>query len=433
MSEETDSREDPGPNGKVDSSTRGKRARELAPRSSHGEWAPAPDRADPVALLEEQAADRLEELVPIRYGRMLASPFSFYRGAAAVMAADLDATPRSGIGVQVCGDAHLSNFGGFAAPDRGLIFDINDFDETLPGPWEWDVKRLVASIEIAGRDREFGRKQRVLAVQAAAMEYREQMRRLAKMGNLEAWYERVNLELMRRRFAGEVDDSAIELFDKNVAKARRKTSERAFSKLAREVDGQTRIISDPPLITPLNELLDAAAFESAEGEIRRMFGEYRASIPQGLRKLLDRYRFVDAARKVVGVGSVGTRAWIVLLLGRDDDDPLFLQIKEAQRSVARAVHGEEHLRPPGSSRSRGSAADAGRRRHPARLDVGDRLRRGSPRLLRAAALGREGIGADRPDGAADARRLRAALRRRPRQCPLALRRPGCDRLIPRRR
>ncbi|MFN8113466.1 MAG: DUF2252 domain-containing protein [Solirubrobacterales bacterium] len=320
-------------NGRIDSRERGKRAREAAPRSSHGNWEPAPDRPDPVDILEAQAADRVEELVPIRYGRMLVSPFTFYRGAAAVMAADLGPTPTSGIVVQACGDAHLSNFGGFAAPDRRLIFDINDFDETLPGPWEWDVKRLVASLEIAARDREFGRKQRGVIVQSAVTEYRERMRELAKLGNLEAWYQRVDLDLIREQFADAVEEEQIANFDKNVAKARRKNSLRAASKLTREVNGELRIISDPPLITPLSELVDAGALQAAEGELRRMYGEYRASLPQGLRKLLDRYRFVDVARKVVGVGSVGTRAWIVLLVGRDNGDPLFLQIKEAQRSV----------------------------------------------------------------------------------------------------
>jgi uncharacterized protein (DUF2252 family) len=316
-------------NGRIDSRIRGKRSRERTPRSSHGRWQPATDRRDPVAVLEEQAADRVAELVPIRYGWMLASPFAFYRGAAAVMAADLAPTPASGITVQACGDAHLSNFGGFAAPDRRLIFDINDFDETLPGPWEWDVKRLAASLEVAGRDREFGRKQRMIMVQSAAMEYREQMRRLASMGNLEAWYERVDLELLRDRFA-DVEEEMIAGFDKNVAKAKRKTSERAFAKLAREVDGQLRVVSDPPLISPLDEILDAASLESASKEIRRMLAEYRGTLPQNLRKLLDRFRLVDIAQKVVGVG---TRAWIVLLVGRDHGEPLFLQIKEAQRSV----------------------------------------------------------------------------------------------------
>jgi len=349
-------------NGSVDSRARGKRARELAPRSGHGAWEPAAGRSDPVALLEAQAADRVEDLIPIRYGRMLASPFAFYRGAAAVMAADLAETSSSGITVQACGDAHLANFGGFAAPDRRLIFDINDFDETLPGPWEWDVKRLVASLEVATRDREFGRKQRVLAVQSAAMEYREQMRRLAAMGSLEAWYERVDLELLRDQFAGEVDEESIAMFDKNLAKAKRKTSERAFAKLAREVDGEVRIVSDPPLITPLKELLDASSYDTAVDEIRRMYAEYRATLPQNLRKLLDRYRLVDVARKVVGVGSVGTRAWIVLLIGRNHGDPLFLQIKEAQRSVlephaAKSIYGLQGRRVVEGQRITQAAGD----------------------------------------------------------------------------
>ena len=349
-------------NGSVDSRARGKRARELAPRSGHGAWEPAAGRSDPVALLEAQAADRVEDLIPIRYGRMLASPFAFYRGAAAVMAADLAETSSSGITVQACGDAHLANFGGFAAPDRRLIFDINDFDETLPGPWEWDIKRLVASLEVATRDREFGRKQRVLTVQSAAMEYREQMRRLAAMGSLEAWYERVDLELLRDQFAGEVDEESIAMFDKNLAKAKRKTSERAFAKLAREVDGEVRIVSDPPLITPLKELLDASSYDTAVDEIRRMYAEYRATLPQNLRKLLDRYRLVDVARKVVGVGSVGTRAWIVLLIGRNHGDPLFLQIKEAQRSVlephaAKSIYGLQGRRVVEGQRITQAAGD----------------------------------------------------------------------------
>ena len=349
-------------NGSVDSRARGKRARELAPRSGHGAWEPAAGRSDPVALLEAQAADRVEDLIPIRYGRMLASPFAFYRGAAAVMAADLAETSSSGITVQACGDAHLANFGGFAAPDRRLIFDINDFDETLPGPWEWDVKRLVASLEVATRDREFGRKQRVLTVQSAAMEYREQMRRLAAMGSLEAWYERVDLELLRDQFAGEVDEESIAMFDKNLAKAKRKTSERAFAKLAREVDGEVRIVSDPPLITPLKELLDASSYDTAVDEIRRMYAEYRATLPQNLRKLLDRYRLVDIARKVVGVGSVGTRAWIVLLICRNHGDPLFLQIKEAQRSVlephaAKSIYGLQGRRVVEGQRITQAAGD----------------------------------------------------------------------------
>ena len=382
-------------------------------------------------VLEEQAVDRVQELVPIRYGRMLVSPFTFYRGAAAIMAADLGATPHTGIRAQLCGDAHLSNFGGFAAPDRGLIFDINDFDETLPGPWEWDVMRLVASIEIAGRDRDFGRKQRALAVQSAAHEYREQMRRLAKLGNLDAWYERVNLDLLRTRFAGEVDSEAIALFDKNVAKAKRKDSARAFQKLTEIVDGRLRIRSDPPLITPFDELYGAEELARSEAEIRRMFGEYKGSLSRGLRHMLDRYTYVHAARKVVGVGSVGTRAWIVLFIGRDQGDPLFLQLKEATALGARAVHAQERVRTAGPPRRRGSADDAGRRRHPARLDAGPRIRRSDQGLLRASTLGCEGLCADRSDGTADDGRLRATLRRRAGERSRALRRSNRDRLLPR--
>jgi uncharacterized protein (DUF2252 family) len=317
-----------------ESVARGKAAREAVPRSTVEGWEPALDRADPVAVLGSQDADRVQELVPIRYGRMLVSPFTFFRGSAAIMAADLGSIPHTGIRAQLCGDAHLANFGGFAAPDRSMIFDINDFDETLPGPWEWDVMRLAASIEIAGRDNDYGRKQRTVAVQSAVGEYREQMRRLAKVGNLEAWYQRVDLDLMRRRFAGEVDDNALALFEKSLAKARRKDSDRAFAKLAeRTADGSYRIRSDPPLITPLEDLFTAETIAGPVTEIKRIFGEYESSLSRGVRHLLGRYRFVHAARKVVGVGSVGTRAWIVLLMGSEDGDPLVLQLKEAQRSV----------------------------------------------------------------------------------------------------
>jgi len=317
-----------------ESVARGRAARDRVSRSTIADWQPDSDRPDPIAVLAGQDADRVQELVPIRYGRMLVSPFTFFRGAAAIMAADLGPIPDTGIRAQLCGDAHLSNFGGFAAPNRSLVFDINDFDETLPGPWEWDVMRLVASIEVAGRDNDFGRKQRMIAVQSAVGEYRERMRGLAKLGGLEAWYQRVDLDEMRRRYGGEVDGKALAVFDKTLAKARRKDSERAFAKLAeRAVDGTYKIRSDPPLITPLEELFDPEAVARSVGEIKRMFGEYEDSLSRGLRHLLGRYRYVHAARKVVGVGSVGTRAWIVLFMGGEDGDPLFLQLKEAQRSV----------------------------------------------------------------------------------------------------
>ena len=311
----------------------GKAARVAAPRSSHGEWAPAVDRPDPVELLEHQAGSRVGQLVPLRYGRMLVSPFTFYRGAAAVMAADLALTPCSGFETQLCGDAHLSNFGAFASPERRLVFDLNDFDETLPGPWEWDVKRLAASFSLAGRDRGFSEGECRGIVQTAAREYRETMRRLARMGNLEAWYQQLDADAIAARWATAVGGKQRKTFERNVAKARAKDSDRAFSKLVEEVDGKLRIISDPPLIVPIEDLAEQAKGADVEALVRHVLSEYRDSLPVERRSLIDGYRLVDVAFKVVGVGSVGTRAWIALLLGRDQRDPLFLQIKEAQRSV----------------------------------------------------------------------------------------------------
>jgi uncharacterized protein (DUF2252 family) len=272
-------------------------------------------------------------LVPLRYGRMLASPFAFYRGAAAVMAADLAQAPRSGLEAQLCGDAHLSNFGAFASPERRLVFDLNDFDETLPGPWEWDVKRLAASFSLAGRDRGCSGKQRRGIVLAAAREYRETMRRLAQMGNLASWYQQLDADAIAARWATVVGDKEREAFERGVAKARAKDSSRAFSKLAHEVDGKLRIAGDPPLIVPIDQLADEAKGVDVEALVLQVLSSYRDSLNLERRTVLDSYRFVDAAFKVVGVGSVGTRAWIALLLGRDEGDPLFLQVKEAGRSV----------------------------------------------------------------------------------------------------
>ena len=310
----------------------GKQARKHAPRSSHGEWAPASDRPDPVDVLERQAADRVPELVPLRYGRMLASPFTFYRGAAAIMAADLGATPSSGVWVQACGDAHLTNFGMYASPSRDLVADLNDFDETLPGPWEWDLKRLAASFELAGRDRDFKRAERRSVVTEVAREYREAMTRLAAMQHLEVWYLHVDAGALRERFAEQASSERLRVFDANLAKMRRKTRMRAFSKLTERVDGKLRIASDPPVLVPIEELAGGQA-EAAENRIREVVDSYRESLSPARRHLFDGYRYVHAARKVVGVGSVGTRAWIALFVGRDEGDPLFMQIKEAQRSV----------------------------------------------------------------------------------------------------
>jgi uncharacterized protein (DUF2252 family) len=309
----------------------GKAAREKAPRSSHGEWAPAADRKDPVELLEGQATSRVGQLVPLRYGRMLVSPFTFYRGAAAVMAADLAATPRSGFDVQLCGDAHLSNFGAYASPDRELVFDVNDFDETLPGPWEWDVMRLAASLSIAARDRGFKRRERLAIVVAMAAEYRTAMRRMAGLGNLEVWYTKMDVEAIARGWESAAGEKQTATFRRNLEKTRAKDRMRALSKLTREVDGELRIVSEPPLIVPIDELVEED--DGVEEAVLKIIADYRDTLPEDRRVLLDGYRFVDAALKVVGVGSVGTRAFVVLMLGRDSGDPLFLQAKEAQRSV----------------------------------------------------------------------------------------------------
>jgi uncharacterized protein (DUF2252 family) len=311
----------------------GKAARREAGRASHADWEPAADRPDPVEVLERQAADRLPELVPLRYGRMLGSPFTFFRGAAAIMAADLAATPNSGLWVQACGDAHLTNFGAYAAADRDLVVDINDFDETLPGPWEWDLKRLAVSFEIAGRDRGFDDAERRDVVLTAAGAYRETMRALAGLGNLDVWYRRVDVSQIREQFIGVATKKQRRTFDRVVDKARRKDRLRAFSKLTRRVDGELRLASDPPVLVPVEEIFSGEQREVAEARIRTVIDGYRETLDPARRHLLSTYRFVHAARKVVGVGSVGTRAWVALFVGRDEDDPLFLQVKEAQGSV----------------------------------------------------------------------------------------------------
>jgi uncharacterized protein (DUF2252 family) len=315
----------------------GKAARSEVRRSSHGKWEPSEDRADPVAILERQAASRVPELVPIRYGRMSASPFAFFRGAAAVMSADLATTPVSGLRVQVCGDAHLSNFGAFAAPDRRLVFDLNDFDESLPGPWEWDVKRLAASFAIAGRENGFKRRERGVAVREAARSYRDSMRAFASQCSLDVWYARLDVESVMGEI--EAEPKLTKQVRKGVAKARAKDSTRALEKLTHVVDGELRVLADPPLIVPAEELMAADETRDLEETLLQMLDSYRASLPADRQHLLDGYRFRHLARKVVGVGSVGTRAWIVLLTGADDSDPLFLQAKEAEASVLEPYAG----------------------------------------------------------------------------------------------
>ena len=300
-----------------------------------------------------QAADREPDLVPIRHGRMLASPFAFFRGAAAIMAADLAETPRSGLTVQLCGDAHLSNFGGFASPDRELVFDINDFDETARGPWEWDIKRLAASVAVAGRDIGLAPAARRDAVEAAARSYREAMRRFATMRNLELWYARLDAARILSHVGDQVSARERRAFERRVAGARAKDHLRAMSKLAQRVDGEVRIVSRPPRIVPVEELFPASASEEIEEQMRSLLRAYRRSLPVERRHLLEGYRYRHMARRVGGVGSVGTRTWIVLLTGRDGDDPLFLQVKEAGPSVLERYTVRDRARNHGQRVVRG--------------------------------------------------------------------------------
>ena len=322
---------------------RGRTARTAVPRSTHGEWTPAADRRDPIELLQEQAAERVQELVPIRYGRMLNSPFAFYRGAAYVMAADLAGEPRTGLDVQLCGDAHLSNFGAFAAPDRRLIFTLNDFDETLAGPFEWDLKRLAASFAVAGRDRGFDAKQRQKITMAAARAYREAMHAFSTMGTLELWYARIEIDEIVLLAASNVTAKQQKRFEKNLDKTRSKDSMRALTKLTTVVDGQPRFRSEPPLISPVEEIIGSDRHAELDAYVRKVLSGYGRTLSTDRRRLLGRFRYVDAARKVVGVGSVGTRAWILLLLGRDGGDPLILQFKEAQASVLEPFLGRSEF------------------------------------------------------------------------------------------
>jgi uncharacterized protein (DUF2252 family) len=324
---------------------RGLAARKQAPRSEHGRWEPAADRPDPIALLEEQGESRVARLAPIRYGRMLVSPFTFYRGAALIMAADLAATPVSGVTVQLCGDAHLSNFGLFGSPERRLLFDINDFDETLPGPWEWDVKRLAASFEIMGRDRGFSPADRRAVVMAGVREYRDRMRQAAEMRSLDAWYDHLEagvlLELVREEVRGkQVSKGEGKAVQKMVAKARTRDSTRVFTRRAGEVDGELRITADPPVIIPLEDLIEPGSeWEDPAPLIKKLLSSYRRTLGNEHHPI-EEYRYIDSAYKMVGVGSVGTRCYIMLLVGRDNDDPLFLQVKEAQASVLERFVGK---------------------------------------------------------------------------------------------
>ncbi len=311
---------------------RGKAARAEVPLESHAVFDPPPDRPDPVSLLEQQAESRLPELVPVRYGRMMVSPFTYYRGAALPMASDLAATPVTGLAVQACGDAHLSNFGVFGSAERRLVFDVNDFDETLPGPWEWDVKRLAASLEVAARDNGFADNRRREIVTATMASYREAMRSFAKMTNLDVWYARADMDQLQ--LGSQLNLRQRKMVDKGMTKARTRDSMQEVAKLTQQVNGRPRIISDPPLLVPIDELIPEQVGRTAfESQLAELIARYRRTLETDRRYLLEQFEFCDMARKVVGVGSVGTRCWIVLLLGRDDSDPLFLQVKEAEASV----------------------------------------------------------------------------------------------------
>jgi uncharacterized protein (DUF2252 family) len=318
---------------------RGKAARAEVPRFRHASFDPSPTRTDPVELLERQAQTRVPELVPIRYGRMLVSPFTFYRGAAMIMAQDLAATARSGLNVQCCGDAHLSNFGLFASPERRLVFDLNDFDETLHGPWEWDVKRLAVSMLIAARDNDFRRRDQARILLETVKQYRTAIARFAGMGNLEVWYAHLDIESLIAEYGSQFKHRIVKNTEKTAAKARTRDSMSSFSKLTHVVDDKVRIVDGSPLIVPIDQLGLGDRDQTFE-LLHELLRAYRETLEFNRRVLLEQFELVDFARKVVGVGSVGTRAWIALLLGRDGQDPLFLQIKEAEASVL-----EEFLGP----------------------------------------------------------------------------------------
>ena len=323
-----------------------KAARQLAPLESHRDFSAAASR-DPVGLLLGQAKSRVPELVPVRHGRMLVSPFAYYRGAALPMAADLASMRSSGLRVQLCGDAHLSNFGAFASPERRLVFDLNDFDETLPGPFEWDVKRLVASMAVAGRDNGLGTKKRRRVALAAAAAYRTAMREFAAMSILNVWYAHFDVEDALARLKSDMPKKAVRRAETQMAKARTRDSTQALAKLTTAKDGRRQIISDPPLIVPLEELAGHLDVDAVYRFLRRLFTGYTRTLPAYQRRLVERFTLARAARKVVGVGSVGTETWILLMEPDDGLEPLLLQAKQAQRSVLAGYAGESEYRNQG--------------------------------------------------------------------------------------
>lgn len=318
----------------------GRSARRSVPRSVHGDWGTTPNRRDPLEILEAQEVTRVQELVPIRHARMAESPFAFFRGAAAVMAADLELMPRSGLAVQLCGDAHLSNFGGFASPERDLVFDVNDFDETHTGPFEWDLKRLGASLEIAGRARNFTASERCSAVAQAIRSYREAIRSFAQLRALEIWNSHLDVDAIIARWGAEGGKAMVRNLLRTATKAESKDHLKAFGKLVKRDGDELRFASDPPLLVPVEEIFSDTSAREMEEIITGGLRSYRRTLQGDRRRLLDRYRYLHLARKVVGVGSVGTRCWVVLLVGRDEEDPLFLQVKQAEESVLEPYLGK---------------------------------------------------------------------------------------------
>ncbi len=346
---------------------RGRAARATMARGRQADLVLPPRRPDLVRSMQEQAATRVPELVPVRHGRMMASPFAFFRGSAALMARDLAAAPVSGIGVQLCGDAHLSNFGLFASPERRLIFDLNDFDESLPGPWEWDVKRLATSLAVAGRANGYSRKERRRVVTKTVRRYQEATARFAGMRALEVWYASADMDKIEKLLRNRAGATRRKRVGSAVAKARASDSLKAFARLTEVVDGEVRIKADPPLLVPLADLLPHGDRAELELQVNGLLVRYRRTLASDRRTLLDQFELVDIARKVVGVGSVGTRCWIVLLRGRDEGDPLFLQVKEAQRSVL-APHVPIGMRQRGV-RNQGERVVVGQRLMQAASDV----------------------------------------------------------------
>ena len=400
----------------------GRAARKLVTRSSTGDWKAPPDRRDPMAILEKQGETRLPGLVPIRYGRMAASEFAFLRGAPAIMAADLAESPTTGLTVQLCGDAHLSNFGLYASPERRLVFDLNDFDETLPGPFEWDVKRLTASIAVAARQNGFKDDCGHSAAVEAARAYRTAMARMKDKSELDVWYQTVDttmlLQLARRKRGRKELEASF-------SQAERHTNLQALRKLTGPgPDGTPRIRYQPPLLVPFAEL--GFDRDTEEETIRRVFTDYRSTLQEDRRALLERFRYVESALKVVGVGSVGTRCSMALMLGETDLDAVVPPGEGGRGIGALAVSEVEPLRAPGAPGGRGAAADAGDERH--LPGVGHRA--GGPLLLRAAAARHEGLGERPGDGQDDAARVRGAVRADAGAGPRALRRPGGDLGVP---